>query len=516
MSTPGLGSRPGRLWIVEKPSVARDLVAGLGLAKGAKVVNASSSRADGCYKLSNGDAVTFLFGHLIEPVFLSDEAKAARPEEYFAKVLPIKVADFTYQPKADHNKDGTLKMRDGKPVPPAQYGIVVRLIKAAKEIVNAGDIDREGQLIVDELLLHAGVDPEGGTKPIWRMPLVSNKEEDIAALVDSLERNGDPKWVRRRQAALARQHCDAATGFNASMAYQVVTNYRRMSVGRVQTPVLNLVVERDQQIENFKPTNYYVPVVMMPDGTELRWHKREGAEGMPGFDAEGRIISEVLGRQIVDRIARGAPGTVKQAESVRGRELPPLPFSASVLASTAAKRFGMTPKEAERAAQSLYERHKAISYVGTDCQYLPQSLADDARATLQMLARMYPQQASGANPELRSKAWDDSKVQEHYAIIPTGRLPETASVPERQVYDTVVKRYLAQFYPAHEFIRHQLGVLFGQDEFRSSRREVTRQGWREVEGDLEMGGRDAQPEESETDDDVAVDGRQADTNAGRH
>jgi DNA topoisomerase-3 len=201
---------------------------------------------------------------------------------------------------------------------------------------------------------------------------------------------------------------------------------------------------------------------------------------------------------------------------VRGRELPPLPFSASVLASTAAKRFGMTPKEAERAAQSLYERHKAISYVGTDCQYLPQSLADDARATLQMLARMYPQQASGANPELRSKAWDDSKVQEHYAIIPTGRLPETASVPERQVYDTVVKRYLAQFYPAHEFIRHQLGVLFGQDEFRSSRRDVTRQGWREVEGDLEMGGRDAQPEESETDDDVAVDGRQAHTSRGRH
>lgn len=491
-----------KLWITEKPSMAQALIAGLAVAFGVKAVG----REPGGTRLSNGDVVAPLQGHMIEPVFLNAEQKAARKEEFFAKILPVRVKDFEYQPKPETDrKTGAVKMRGGKPVPAEQYGNVIKLMKAAREIVNAGDIDREGQLIVDELLLHVGIDPEGRDKPIWRLPLVSTKEEDIAKIVKSLERNGDAKWVRRRLAALARQHCDAATGFNASMAYQAVTNYNRTSVGRVQTPVVAIVVARDLAIENFKPTNYYVPVVMLADGTELRWHRREGAEGMPGFDEQGRITDAGLARQIVDRISRGMEGAISLADSKKMSVAPPLPFSASVLASTVAKRFGMSPKEAERAAQSLYERHKAISYVGTDCQYLKESMHGDARATLAALAKIYPTAAAGANLVLKSKAFNDAKVDEHFAIVPTGRLPEAPTAEERQVYDTVVKRYMAQFYPAHEFLRHALAAVFGQDEFRSSRKEITRLGWKEVEGDAELGGRDAEALEVDQERDAETD-----------
>jgi DNA topoisomerase-3 len=481
--------RPKRLWITEKPDAARNLVAGICSALNVRVTNQASVRSDNFHALSNGDVVVPLRGHMVEPVFLTREHKAANRAAYF-DFLPIVVKKFTYQPKPDTDKAGKRRLRgDGAPIPPAQFKTACELIRSAGEIVNAGDVDREGQLIVDELLQHAGVDPECRDKPIWRLPLVSAREEDIRKQVLGLkEKNSDPKWVRRRLAALARQHYDAGLGFNASMAYQSVTDFARMSVGRVQTPIISLVVERDRAIDNFVPHNFFVPIVTLQDGAQLRFYRRDGAEGQPGFDEQGRIIDESIAQQMCRLIASGMPGSIKAASSINGSEQPPLPFSATVLASTVAKRTGMTPKDAERAAQSLYERHKAISYVGTDCKFLPTSLLEDARATLTALSRLYPKYASGASLDLRSRAWNDSKVDEHYAIVPTGKLPEAASPEEREVYDAVARRYMAQFYPAYQFVTHQLGAMFGKDEFRATRRETTRMGWKEVELNLEQGG----------------------------
>lgn len=476
-----------RLWITEKPSAAQNLVAGLCAAFRTRVTNQATRGRDRFHALANGDIVVPLHGHLIEPVFLSPQHKQARIDTYF-DFLPIRVRDFEYVPKPEM-RDGKIRQRDGKPVPSEQYTVVTRLIGKATEIVNAGDIDREGQLIVDELLIHCGVDPTGKHKPIWRLPLVSAREEDIRDQVLALsERNGDAKWVRRRLTALARQHSDAAVGFNGSMAYQAATGYRRASVGRVQTPVLALIVDRDTEIANFKPRDYFVPIITLKDGTELTFHSREGAAGAPGFDEQGRIIEESVARQMCDLIARGMPGRIAAAEQVHGSEAPPLPFSATVLFSAVSKRTGMTPKEAEKAAQSLYERHKAISYVGTDCQYLSTSMLADVRGTMTALSRLYAQAAAGANLELRSKAWNDAKVDEHHAIVPTGRLPESATPEEKAVFDAVARRYMAQFYPAHEFVRHRLAAVFGRDEFRATRKETTRMGWKEIEGHLEQGG----------------------------
>ena len=464
--------------------MARSLAAGLAFAYGVQITNKGSAVQDGFIALSNGDVVTNLFGHMLEnakpAAYLTQEQLNG---DYFA-FLPLNPAKMIKLPKADRDRNGGPKVDSkGEPIPPAQFKKVVSLIKSAKEIVNAGDTDREGQLIVDELLEYCGIDPAGKHKPIWRLPLENPKEEEIKKLVDAgLERNGDEKWVRRRLAAATRQDSDWALGMTASMAYQQVTGFRQMAIGRVKTPVMAMVVRRDLEIESFKPVQYFVPVITLQDGTQLKWERREGAEGTPGFDMQGRIIDERVARQIVQMINSGLSGTISLADSKAGKELPPLPFSLGTLQSTAARRHGLSVQEVSKAAQSLYERHKAITYVGTDCQYLPESMLEQASQTMEALYKMYPKQASGASLHLRSKAWNDAKTDEHFAIAPTGKLPGAMNDAEKAVFETISRRYMAQFYPPHEFIKHQLGAIFGQDEFKSSRVEVTREGWKEVEG----------------------------------
>jgi DNA topoisomerase-3 len=476
-----------RLFITEKPEMARSLAAGLVLAYGAKIINAGTARDDGCIKLDNGDAVGHLFGHMLENA--KPEAYL-KPEQlsgsYFA-FLPLAPEKMIKLPKADRGKDGKPKLdRDGKPVPPAQFKKIVSLIRSAKEIVNAGDTDREGQLIVDELLEYAEVDPTGRDKPVWRLALENPKEEEISKLVKAgFEKNGDEKWVRRRMAAETRQDSDWCLGMTASMAYQEVTGFRRMAVGRVKTPTLAMVVKRDLEIERHKPVQYFVPIITLADGTQLRWERREGAEGTPGFDMQGRIIDEQLAKKMVAMIAAGMSGEINLADSRSGKELPPLPFSLGTLQSTAARRHGLSLQEVTKAAQSLYEKHKAITYVGTDCQYLPESMLEQAHDTMAALSKMYPKQATGANLDLRSKAWNDKKTDEHFAIAPTGKLPGGMNEAEKAVFETISRRYMAQFYPAHEYIKHQLGAIFGKDEFKSVRKEVVKEGWKEIEGNHE-------------------------------
>lgn len=472
----------GKLFITEKPSAAKALMEGLCAAH-----KCTSARRQGFYDLSNGDIVVWLHGHMIAPEFIPAALKKLNREEYFAH-LPFRATELKYEPVPERNKDGSAQMRNGKPVPAAQYKVVSDLIKRAKEIVNAGDTDREGQLIVDELLLDCGVDPTGKNKPIWRLPLVSNKLEDVRDLVLSMsEKNGDPKWVRRRLAAFARQQCDMLVGSNGSMAFQAASGYARAAVGRVQTPVVCLIVDRERALRAFKPSNFYIPVITLSDGTEMEFQRREGSEGQPGFDEKGRIIDEALARQMVGMISAGMKGRISAANLTKSKEAPPMPFTSTVLFSTVSKRTGCTPKQAEDAAQKLYNA-KRISYVGTDCKFLPTSMLEDARAVMTTLSRAYPRQAGGANLALRSKAWDDSKLDEHHAIIPTDALPPGADAVEKAVYDAVATRYMAQFYPAAEHVTHQLAAIFGADTFQAKRKECTVMGWKEVEGHLEQGG----------------------------
>lgn len=477
-----------RLWLTEKPAMARALAAGLELAYGVKITNKDTATSDGCIMLSDGDRIAPLIGHMIQSLKPQAYIKAEHLNSSYFEFLPLVPDVLLKEPVPERDPKGALKFdKSGKPIPRKQYTRVVKWIQQAKEIVNAGDTDREGQLIVDELLEDAGVDPAGATKPIWRIPLESPKAEDIAKLVKKgFEKNGDKKWVLKRLAASSRSTVDWCLGMSCSMAWQEITGRRTLSIGRVITTILGMVVARDESIDNFKPIQYFVPVITLADGTDMRWESREGAEGAPGFDSEGRIISREVAKAIVDRIARGLSGTINLAEIERKKQLAPLPFSLGTLQSTASSRHGMTLEEVSAAAQSLYQK-QSITYIGTDCQFLPTSMLEQAQDTMANLSKLYGKLANGANMDLRSKAWNDAKTQEeaHSGIIPTGTLPSGTNEHEKAVFETISKRYMAQFYPAHEFVRHHLGAVFGTDNFKSVRKEVTVNGWKDVEGSSE-------------------------------
>lgn len=479
-----------RLWITEKPDMARNLAAGLCFAYGLEILNKSSMTSDGCLHLSNGDAVGFLHGHMLG---------LAPPEEYLTEAqsrgdpfayLPLIFDKYVKLPKPERDsraKDGKKsRATTAKPEPSRQLVRLVGLIKAAKQIVNAGDIDREGQLIVDELLIHAGVDPRGRDKPVWRLALQNPDEREIKKLLDAgLEKNSDPRWVRAFEAAYARETSDWSLGMTCSRLYRALTGYAKMTVGRIKTPVLALVVERERAIQQFKPTKYFVPVITLADGTKMRWFKREGAEGLPGFDEFGRITDERVAKQIVAAILGGHKGEISLAEAKKKVVMPPLPFSLGTLQSTVARRYGMNLKQVSAAAQALYEKHKMITYVGTDCQYLPTSMLDQAEDTIRSLGKIFVRQGSGADPELRSRAWNDVKVaeDEHFAIAPTGKIASGLTEDEKNVFSAISRRFLAQFYPNHEFTQMSLQAKFGLDSFRASTKEVLRRGWKDAEFD---------------------------------
>lgn len=489
-----------KVWITEKPSAAKDLAAGICLAF---KLTSSYDKATGQTKLSNGDVIVPLAGHVLETVkvgaYLS-EAHAAIEKAYdydrFGEFLPVCPPELMTQPRTESGKDGK---KSSKPFGP--YTNAARALKGAKEIVNAGDTDREGQLIVDELLEHLGIDPYGTKPKVWRFGIASNVAGDIAdALKGPMESNGDKRWKLRCLAAQTRQYLDFVWGMNLSMVGQVQFKSARISAGRVQTPVLAMVQKRDDDIANFKPVRYFVPVITLADGTKMRWYRREGAEGTNGFDSEGRIVDETVARNIVARINAGLPGQVTKATCKQHSEKPPLPFSMGTLQSTASKELGLTLDEVQEAAKSLYGKHKAISYIGTDCKFLPTSLHEKAPLVLRALGKVFPKIALGADKNIVSPAFNDSKLDEHYAIVPTGELPANASPEENGVFRVISRRFIAQFYPDYVYKSHQIEGSFGADHFKATQREDLRLGWKEVEGQSEAGPTGA-PVEGERDKD---------------
>jgi len=491
------------LWVPEKPSVAKEVAAILTHVRGAQISNRTTAGKDGFYQLDSGDAVCSVFGHMLRmlpPSRYMTRDQNQNPLEH----LPLIPSVFKFEPSPETDKSGEVVKKDGKPVTSKRFSLLEKLIKQSNSIVNACDIDREGQLIFDELLTYIGCDPYANN--IFRSSIVSMTPQALEQSVRNLEHNGHKKWAQRGAAASTRQKMDWLLGMNASMAYQVVSGIRTMSVGRVQTPVLAMVVRRDLEIENFKPQTYYVPVVIMADGTRMRWEKRHDAQDQPGFDGDGRIIDKALAQNIVNQIQSGLPGTVSVSKQDEKSESPPLPFSMGSLQSEASRRHGLTVAEVTQAAQNLYEKHKAITYVGTDCRFLPEAMFDNAIETLGALSQTFKEQVAGANPQIKSKAFNDKKIDEHFAIVPTGNLPQLAASDhaEKKVYETICTRYLAQFYPDYRTRVATLAVMFGRDEFRATASQDLQLGWKEIEGHKTKGDATSRTSDVDVDDEADI------------
>lgn len=411
-----------RLFIAEKPSLGRAIAQGLG----------KCTAGDGCIYAGN-DVVTWCFGHILEQ---------CSPEEYDEKYAKWRIEDLPILPSAWKMK---VKQSTAK-----QYKIIRALVKDADEIVHAGDPDREGQLLVDEVLSELGV---LRAKPIRRILLNALDEKSVADALRSLRSNDE--FVGLRNSALARSRADWLIGMNLSRIYTIrareagYTN--TVSVGRVQTPTMGLVIRREIEIQQFRPVTFFTPRILWQheNGSFLtKWKPRE----LDGVDGEGRIIEKNVAERIIIEV-KNSPAKISSVEQKKGTAAQRLPYSLSALQIDAGKVFGYSPQDVLDAQQSLYEK-KYTSYPRSDCDYLPENQLADKDAILENLAALsapFSAFAEKADRSIKSRAWNDKKISAHHAIIPTTVRPDYATLSEKEKIFTDSLRVPT----SHSFIRRR-------------------------------------------------------------
>jgi DNA topoisomerase-3 len=445
-----------RLFIAEKPSLARAI---------ADALSGSAQRRDGYLECSNGDVVAWCAGHILElapPDAYNPDFKQWRIEH-----LPITPRDWKLTVTA-----------------PDLLKTIKALLPRANVVVNAGDPDREGQLLVDEVLVFLGYR--------GRVDRVLISDLNIAAVrkaIEAVEPNA--KFKPLCDAALGRQRADWLYGLNMTRLYTVLgrdAGYQGvLSVGRVQTPLLGLIVRRDLEIEGFVPKPYYEVVADIAGGAHAfpaTWQPSAAAEH--ALDADGRLLSAAFAAEI-QRKTLGQSGTVVKATRERKSEVPPLPFSLAHLQVEAGRRLGMSPKGVLDISQSLYETHRLITYPRSDCSYLPEGHLGQIKEVSRAIAAVEPTLTAfvaAADLSVRSRAWNDRKVTAHHAIIPTPRAapPSSLTPQERAVYDIIARRYLAQFFPNFEYHQLEAHLLVAGERFTAKGREPLTEGWKRVVG----------------------------------
>lgn len=455
-----------RLFIAEKPSVAKAIAEQLGVTQ----------RGDG-FLQCGADTISWCFGHMLElaePDAYTDDAaprgkggrKLWRQED-----LPIIPARWLLVPRSDARR---------------QLSTLGRLLKAASVVVHAGDPDREGQLLIDEVLEHFRV--RATTLRFW----VSAQDpvsvrRGLAALADNQRYRG------LMNAARARQRADWLVGMNLSRAYTLAArrsgSSALLTVGRVQTPTLALVVSRDRTIEAFVPQPYFVLQGRFEHSATLFMATWKPAEDQAGLDEEGRLTDAGVAHALVEAL-KNQTATVTAYEQEKKRTPPPPCFSLSDITVLACRQLGCSADDVLGACQALYETHRLTSYPRTDSGFLPTSQHADAPAVLSALRVVNPDFGpllDQADARRRSPTWNDAKVTAHHGIVPTQLAGSKAGLSElqRRIYDLIVRRYIAQFLPDHTYeqTRVELGIV--DQLFAATGRVVLEDGWKAADAQSE-------------------------------
>lgn len=443
-----------RVIVAEKPSLAKTIADAIGV----------QSRGDGF--LHNGDtAVTWCIGHLFEqakPDDYDEQYKTWRIED-----LPIVPERWKLLPKAA-TKD--------------QLGKASKLIVSANEVVNAGDPDREGQLLVDELIEYAK--PKANILRVWLQDLTP---DGVRKAFAKLKPNADYKALK--ESALARSRADWLIGMNLTRAYTLVWKKYGGSdvlhVGRVQTPTLGIVVKRDREIESFVPRDYFTGLVRVRHKSgdfSAKWISPKTGEGI---DADGRVIDKTIVEKVLSAVA-GKSGAIASLKTERKQEAPPLPYTLADLQKDAHKALGLSPQDTLDIAQSLYETHKLTTYPRSDCPYLPEAEHANARAVLTAVYKNFGKEAweksfpGKADLSRKTAAWNDKKLGAHHGIIPTAHQKPIDQLTSNEVavYRLIVRRYLAQFYPNHVYDSTSLQVEVGGHRFAANGSALIDAGWK--------------------------------------
>lgn len=446
-----------RLFIAEKPSMGR------AIAQGLEALGNKSRSADGCIRVGS-DTVTWLFGHILEQY---------SPDEYDEKYKRWHIEDLPIVPSV-----WKLKI---KPDAKKQYKIVSALAKEADEIVHAGDPDREGQLLVDELLAHIGVLK---TKPVKRILLNALDVKSVQEALKHIRPNDE--FVGLRNSALARSRADWLIGMNLSRIYTILARSAGydsvVNVGRVKTPTMGLVVRREIEIRTFKPVTFFTPQVEFRHANgsfRAKWKAQE----QDGVDEEGRILKKDLAEEILTA-SSVPPAKIESVEQKKGTSPQRLPYSLSALQIDAGKIFGYSPQEVLDTQQALYEK-KLTSYPRSDCDYLPENQLGDAAAILKNLAAAdssLERFIEKADLSIKSRAWNDKKISAHHAIVPTTVETKLSDLSEKEkkLYMLIAKSYIAQFYPAQEFLSTKVELSAGGEMFTASGKVILQQGWKSL------------------------------------
>ena len=454
-----------RLFIAEKPSLGKAIAA---------VLPKPHKSGEGCITAANGDVVSWCIGHLLEQV--DPEHYDANLKRWQLETLPIVPEKWALKPKTKTRK---------------QLTILKKLIKQASELVHAGDPDREGQLLVDEVIDFAGVS-NAKKRQVKRCLISDLNPSAVKRAVAKLQDN--QAFVPLSVSALARTRADWLYGINLTRAYTVQGKKAGfdglLSVGRVQTPVLGLVVRRDIEIEEFVSKPFYEVLADIQSKTgerfNAKWQPSEACQ--PYMDEEGRVLVKALAENVAGRITN-KPATVTKFDKKPKKQAPPLPYNLSALQIDAAKRFNMDAKRVLDTCQSLYERHKLLTYPRSESRYLPNEHYAEGQSVIAAIANNCAaingggmnQFASRANPQIKSKAFNDSKVTAHHAIIPTKKQSNASlSTDEANIYELVSRQYLAQFFPHHEYDETKLALDIEGGVFTASAKQVTKLGWKEM------------------------------------
>ena len=427
--------------VTEKPSVARDIAA---------IVGATTQR-QGYYE-GSGYQVTWTYGHLCELKEPGDYTD--RWKRWSLGALPMIPPRFG------------IKLKDDEGIQ-RQFRVIESLIAGADEVVNCGDAGQEGELIQRWVYQKAQCQ-----KPVKRLWISSLTDESIREGFQHLQPGSDFDLLY--YAGLSRAIGDWVLGMNATRLYTLKYAQSRgvLSIGRVQTPTLALIVARQREIENFVPEDFW----------EIKTLYRE----VTFNSTRGRFKTEGEASALIENI-KSLPLTVTSIETKKGREAPPRLFDLTSLQVECNKKFSFTADDTLRIIQSLYEK-KVTTYPRVDTTYLSDDIYDKVPNILQTLNAISTYEPI-VNPLLAlprlpksKKVFDNSKVTDHHAIIPTNVDPRRAALSsdEKRVYDLVAKRFIAAFHPDCEFDTTTVMALVGEHEFKATGKVIRVEGWRVI------------------------------------
>lgn len=465
-----------RLFIAEKPSLARAI---------ADVLPKPHHRGDGFIKCGNDDYVTWCVGHLLEQA--EPDAYDPRFKQWRLEHLPIIPEKWQLIPRKEVQK---------------QLNVVEKLIHQADILINAGDPDREGQLLVDEVFSYAQLSVDK-LNQIQRCLISDLNPSAVQKAVNKLQPNRN--FIPLATSALARARADWLYGINMTRAYTIrgrqAGYHGVLSVGRVQTPVLGLIVRRDLEIEHFQPKDFYeVLAHIQPETPEKMTALSEAEkEQIPVFkalwqpskacedyqDDDGRVLSLGLAENVVKRIQAQSAEVVEYVDK-REKETAPLPYSLSALQIDAAKRYGLSAQEVLDICQRLYEAHRLITYPRSDCRYLPEEHFSERFNVLNAISvhiNDYQPLPEIVNPEQRNRCWNDKKVEAHHAIIPTAKnKPVNLTKHEWQIYHLIARQYLMQFCVDAEYRKSKITLNIAGGNFIAQARNLQTAGWKQLWG----------------------------------